>query len=752
MPHRVYVPVVRVAHPSTSAPSGPTDQELIAAALADGRIDQGTALLYRAYALFGDDRLPQAFWGVGSQPEDNHLWLDTQVLSPTLSADMLTQLRPYLTRPTDPLSVYNTPQPVPQGSLTPAAEVVPCANGWASMVNDQSGLKVWACRTDDYHADLQQALALTMPIYESETALMGPPKADVGEQDEGSSNHIDLYLLDPLQSVRRRGDDNAIQGHTAAAAAISPPFTNTTGTHSASGYMLLNRQRLRDNKFRSDFAHEFFHILQYNHNYQIGSGAWRDRTTGKPGKPSTGVFWWDEASAEWAASHFARPTAWQHVHPRFTTTFQTMDVSLHAPLPTTHAYAAYIWPFFLEQENGAKAISRIWDVLRTVEPGDWDGAMEVINTEYPFAQHFHRFALRNLNYGFDGDDPLPKRYEQLDPQFPGHRLPQPVVDELLPARTAADPPLQYRHELVALRSHPYHFRLAPDVKQVTFSFGNLVPQDDRKVGAVVKIKGKPWEYREQVPDQLHFCRNNPEEDLEDIWFVVSNHQRDISAKVTGVVEARPLKEPCTCNPEVIEQVQAVKQWKGVLTFSYMAAGTGNDYSIRQERMAHITTTLEPQPYAEQSFIGNPSGSGTINDQKYFKDKLQLGVAEIGLPIPYDPASNNWSRVTLNFNWERCQYNWGASMYLNAMITAHNTPTRRAPWDIGTLHSNRLPLTGLELSGTDTFPAHSQEYILSHGGAFYDQPDYDLIRILGEDGLGVANVTWRFTPVVPPPDQ
>src|SRR5688572_5867026 len=49
-----------------SVASEPSSQEKIRAALAGGSIDYETSLVYRAYALFGDARLPDEFLGAGS--------------------------------------------------------------------------------------------------------------------------------------------------------------------------------------------------------------------------------------------------------------------------------------------------------------------------------------------------------------------------------------------------------------------------------------------------------------------------------------------------------------------------------------------------------------------------------------------------------------------------------------------------------------------------------------------------------------
>ena len=64
---------VTVHLPLTVTPAEPSSQEKIRVALAAGKIDYGTSLLYRAYALYGDARLPDAFLGSGSEEGDNNL-------------------------------------------------------------------------------------------------------------------------------------------------------------------------------------------------------------------------------------------------------------------------------------------------------------------------------------------------------------------------------------------------------------------------------------------------------------------------------------------------------------------------------------------------------------------------------------------------------------------------------------------------------------------------------------------------------
>ena len=87
--------------------SPPSSQSLIAADLEAGTISQAQSLLYRAWALFWDPRLPERYDGAGSVGEDNGLFRDIAAVLPTLPADQAAELEPFLLRPTDPRSAFS---------------------------------------------------------------------------------------------------------------------------------------------------------------------------------------------------------------------------------------------------------------------------------------------------------------------------------------------------------------------------------------------------------------------------------------------------------------------------------------------------------------------------------------------------------------------------------------------------------------------------------------------------------------------
>ena len=109
--------------------------------------------------------------------------------------------------------------------------------------------------------------------------------------------------------------------------------------------MLVNRERIADTQsMRKDLIHEFFHVLQNAHNRK------------GPFKGTDG-HWFNEASATWAETFFDRPTSAQ-THTWFEE-FQLSHEGLESADPD-HQYAAYIWPFFMEQESGASAVFKAW--------------------------------------------------------------------------------------------------------------------------------------------------------------------------------------------------------------------------------------------------------------------------------------------------------------------------------------------------------------------------------------------------------
>jgi hypothetical protein len=118
--------------PSPSPSAGDlSSQQLIAGDLEAGVIDYGTSLVYRAWALFRDPRLPARYDGAGSIGEDEILLDEIRAALPDLPSEQRSELKGYLARPTSPLSPFG-PADATVTSVQAAASTTKCVapNQW----------------------------------------------------------------------------------------------------------------------------------------------------------------------------------------------------------------------------------------------------------------------------------------------------------------------------------------------------------------------------------------------------------------------------------------------------------------------------------------------------------------------------------------------------------------------------------------------------------------------------------------------
>ena len=93
----------------------PTTHQLIARALAEGRIDYPTSLAYRTWAFFLDPQLPPEFDAPGLGSEDTSLFDEIREAWTRLPAEIQADLAPYVARPDDPASAFGA-GPAPAGA------------------------------------------------------------------------------------------------------------------------------------------------------------------------------------------------------------------------------------------------------------------------------------------------------------------------------------------------------------------------------------------------------------------------------------------------------------------------------------------------------------------------------------------------------------------------------------------------------------------------------------------------------------
>ncbi len=519
------------APPPTTA-TGPSRATLINQAVAAGTLDQVTGLLYRAYGLFGLPGLPDEF-AAGVPRADDALFAEIVELLPTLPPEDQSKLRPFVVRPTDPDSIFAAQPTASVGALLgPAPATDATCNDWANSGAADSRFKIWACRDTDAaaaNAAIASIAALLGeiwgPMTMDEPGGMGAPLPDgYGPNvsaEYGGDARIDFYALDLGQVVYRDGN-NSIPVTAAAAASPSPPYTTADGAsrNSSSGFVLVNRARLGDPVgMKQDLVHEFFHVLQHAHNRRAPVAG-------------TDSHWFSEASAVWAETYYV-PDNSKVPHAWFPDHFQPSPAGLEDP-DADHEYAAYIWPFFMQQEQGASAVFKAWTAIEPLAASDFAGVTEAVSSQLSFDTSFRDFAVRNLNMTAVLQSAGEKLYKGLDSNFFADVPPANITTGVLSTQPAYTSPEQSLQPLAAAY---FHLTPAADAHEVTFDLTTLSQQRTLDGDVLLHINQK-WERRTVEGGVLKLCRDEPADAFDDSYLVLSNHGRAPADMITGQFEVR----------------------------------------------------------------------------------------------------------------------------------------------------------------------------------------------------------------------
>jgi hypothetical protein len=541
------------AEPGASSPpvdEVATSQGLIAADLESGAITLPESLRYRAWALFGDSRLPERYDGTGSAFEDSHLFEEIAEILPTLPDDQRAELEAYLLRPTDPRSPFTGAgdtgsigsRVVLAQSAQPGANTCAAPRRWVfrewSPSNDvNTGFRAWACDVDDAtaRADLDEVLdvlaKLWTPMTKPVPSGMGLPIPDTTATANDGNGKVDVYLLDPLATCRQRGNECVpIPGGAAAAAALVWPSLCGVPGYPARGcaaYMIVGREWLGQDFLVPLLAHEFFHVLQKAHHVGVGR------------------HWYVEASATWAEWQYValsdqfpervRDYARDALYTRFATS-QARDASLllysESLAPSRQfQYDAWVWPLFQAADESPSAVFTTWSAIESATTAaGFDAAIDRVTS---FRDRFREFAVWNAQ-------PLSER--------------QPVIDEMTDDRWQTKPELETfpltQHALRAeastlamgrterrlatpvgaLEVHYERFRVEDDaIRQITIDIGGLAGKDHASLDAIGLVQpaegsGAPrWRRYAGTGTQLLLCRDDASQDVIDVEVVISNH-------------------------------------------------------------------------------------------------------------------------------------------------------------------------------------------------------------------------------------
>lgn len=409
----------------------------------------------------------------------------------------------------------------------------PCRSGMSRQAD--AHFVVWACQGGSGARRAESAaLGVAAALYGQMTALMGRPLPDSGGIAGGGDTRIDVYLLGGGQSLTRQGRTSGLGGGDLAAAM----FDNRHGTAS-SAYLLLDRSRARIAQFRSDVAHELFHLLADRY-----STGWCDG----------GQYWFTEASAVWAQSIFAAGSAGTEVYSRFTSDFQPYPGLSLLATGHDHAYASFIWPYFMQQEKGAASIARAWTAMAGLS--SCAAMTAAVSAQLPFTRHFGDFAVRNLGARLpartSAAPPVPAglgpRYQQLHPDFPQHPLaisPHPPAPPAPRTRTVkiSISPLAARYD---------HYQVSCPAEEADVSFSSISNRSRLDINAIITdnrhtASTRPYHRIRVTGSQLPICSRAAGSVSADIYLVLANHDDQPGQTVTGTYTmtqtARPSGSP-----------------------------------------------------------------------------------------------------------------------------------------------------------------------------------------------------------------
>jgi hypothetical protein len=329
---------------------GDTSYTLIENAYETGTIDYETSLLYKTYAAFRDNRLPEPFQSdLVAYKQGTHVFSEIRANYDSLSNETQTLLEPFLLRPSDENSYWN--QQYQAGAYDSADETAfipsahaarPAANLYTEfLVTADDEVKIWYPNDSIIVPNPSGGLGAIIFSADSAKKIAEQIKTilDRDEIIKTYNNYFGKTLLDDSP----KGGDSRLDLY------VAPTGTDLGWTYGESApppttsYMLINPAIAASEKIlETTLAHEIFHVYQYLFKHDVRKDEW-----------------WSEATATWSED-FMYPT--DNTEQGYLKPFiERADVSLNIEKPPdNHMYGAYIFAYFLSTNYSDKLIADSW--------------------------------------------------------------------------------------------------------------------------------------------------------------------------------------------------------------------------------------------------------------------------------------------------------------------------------------------------------------------------------------------------------
>ena len=567
-------------------------QDLIDQAVAAGTLDPETGLVYKAFALFGDARLPAPYRGNDGVKGDSLELDEIRAAAPTMSPANQALVQPFLVPPayqgswaTQPASagVRVLDAPPPCSLLGP---------DWSWLESPRGFVRVWFRSDLPGDAAMAQTVidAVEGTIWSKFIGLMvgHAPLADDMESCNGGSGTLDMYLTE-----------------------LPPKYAGMTCAYRPGGaptpaYILLQRDA-----DLATVAHELFHAFQDS--YQRLANLTDQRYQ-----------WWSEASAEWSEDfvyHAVSGVDQRHAdaHAFLNEPEQPLDL---VNTTTNRHYGAYLVPFYVYNKTGSAAfVAQSWANCAS-KP-----ALEALDAALPggFAAIWPEVALHDWN-----NKPVDQYFKWDQLVFQARPSGGAVVS--VDTGGSLDAELQLKVDLPRLSATYKSFTFPdPTVRSIAFwngasydleklsvpvvgPFWNPKTASDSarkgvKVQALVKITGSDWTIEDWTDrPYVEYCRDLTAERLEYLVLIISNSEySDRNRRVT----------PPGLAPVFWASRMGCWKWKGTATYT-LSGPTGTQTDTADVTWTRLPAQPDPPRVTYQgtgsvtvAMSGGCSGGGTV---------------------------------------------------------------------------------------------------------------------------------------------
>lgn len=600
---------------------GETSIELIEKAVAEGKITYETSLLYKMYAVFGDDKLPEDYRSAKKFRNSDEVVKEVKSNMGTLSEETQDELAPFFRRPNDPESYFNIKYSTtkkddqvflisntnPQRPVNVVSESIESANGL---------VKIW------YPGITTKVQAFdgvgTIDVTADEAKKMAEVLKKAIDDDDIMELFYDLLQRNIVKDGTRGGDDKLdvyVVPHSGMA------ITIPEGNLPCSTYIIINTNFVlsRNNMLITTLAHEIFHSFQYAYKYD----TWGDN-------------WWGEATAVWSEDF---------IYPELNTEQSWLKGFIHYPYtelfsetdPTDHHYSAYIFPYYLSESTAQDSFMKaIWEGCET------QSCLKAIDAviDGGYKQQWREFTLWNYN-----KDPV-KYYGDVD-GFPdissdltntartniygGDEFVD--IDELKPLSA-------YLHEVTNKAD-------TEEIKRLIFKDLNTFTglNENAAIEAVIYYKNGKKKVEDWTDKhQRSFCIENPDEDFERIMLIFSN---------ADMKDSIPASEISILGKDTCYHIEQEDDRTAIFHFPYSDRGV--------HKIVSIGATIETNSYGEpEEKAGEPEEKAeegqkyayltqwkVLNHYESIKDGFNIDCD--GSPINFGPGWTNRSAAYLVFD-------------------------------------------------------------------------------------------------------